>query len=233
MSICLITGGGSGIGLASAIQLSKKHDIIICGRNDKKLKTAQKIIEKNTKNKVYTYAADVSKQDQVIEIFNKIKETNQTLIACVNAAGVLIKENFIDLKTSTMQEIFQASVHSTFLCSQQTFKLMKQQKSQGCIVNISSLAGIRGVQKFPGMSAYVAAKHAVCGLTEAMAVEGKPLGIHVNCIAPGAVDTDMLKIAGIECDSKLTPCLIAKIVTEFCDQESLGRSTGTIYEIYN
>lgn len=78
------------------------------------------------------------------------------------------------------------------------------------------------------MSAYVAVKHVVCGLTEAMTVEGKPLGIYINYIASSTIDTDLVKIAEIEYDTTMTPCLIAKIVTEFSDQKSLGRSTGKI-----
>ena len=63
----------------------------------------------------------------------------------------------------------------------------------GNIVNVSSLAGIRGVEKFSGMAAYIASKHAVVGLTEAMAVEGKSHKIRVNCVAPGSVATKMFR----------------------------------------
>ena len=110
---------------------------------------------------------------------------------------------------------------------------MHKQKSQGFIVNVSSLAGIRGVTKFHVFSAYIASKFGVCGLTEALAVEAKSMGIHVNCVAPGAVDTDMLKKLDVDFDHIINPKTIANIIVQCCDHEDLGRSTGSIYEIYS
>jgi 3-oxoacyl-[acyl-carrier protein] reductase len=83
-------------------------------------------------------------------------------------------------------------------------------KDGGAIVNVSSLSGVAGTEKFAGMSAYVAAKSGLAGLTEALAVEGLPLRIRVNAISPGAIDTPMLKISGVP-GPKLTPEAVARV----------------------
>lgn len=232
MSLCLVTGGGSGIGLATAQQLAQKHDVIICGRNTDKLNHALKIIQKDSTKKIYSYVADVSQETDVKALFERIRTIEQPLVACVNNAGALFKTPFLSMQASILKQTIAANLTSTFLCSQQACQLMKAEKIKGCIVNISSLAGIRGLQKFPGMSAYVAAKFAVCGLTEAMAAEVQDANIHINCVAPGAVDTEMLAQAKIQCDQTMRPEEVADVIVQFCDPHSLGRSTGTIFEMY-
>ena len=89
----------------------------------------------------------------------------------------------------------------------------------GTIVNISSLSGVAGAEKFPGMAAYVAAKSGLAGLTEALAVEGRPLGIRVNAVSPGAIDTPMLKISGVA-GSMFEPPQVARIVAWLATPES-------------
>ncbi|TMC35234.1 MAG: SDR family oxidoreductase, partial [Chloroflexi bacterium] len=76
---------------------------------------------------------------------------------------------------------------------------------------VSSLSGVFGAEKFPGMAAYVAAKSGLAGLTEALAVEGREHRIRVNAISPGAVDTRMLRIAGVE-GPALEPAEVARLV---------------------
>src|SRR5947208_3342825 len=89
-----------------------------------------------------------------------------------------------------------ATLRGAFLCGREAFRLMRDRG--GTIVMVSSLSGVFGAEKFPGMSAYVAAKSGLAGLTEALAVEGRPHGIRVNAVSPGAVDTPMLRVAGVE-----------------------------------
>src|SRR5205807_19501 len=82
------------------------------------------------------------------------------------------------------------------LCSREAFKLMRGRG--GSIVMVSSLSGVAGAEKFPGMAGYVAAKSGLAGLTEVLAVEGRTDRIRVNAISPGAVETPMLQIAGVD-----------------------------------
>ncbi|NBX81882.1 SDR family NAD(P)-dependent oxidoreductase, partial [bacterium] len=120
----------------------------------------------------------------------------------------------------------------TFLCAQEFFRCAKEKPGKRSIVNISSLAGIRGTEKFPGLSSYVASKFGVVGLTEALAVEGKALGVRVNCIAPGAVDTEMLRKAAPQLKADAMPADIAKIVVFLSDPEQSGVVSGSTVELF-
>ena len=89
----------------------------------------------------------------------------------------------------------------------------------GSIVTVSCLSGVPGAEKFPGMAAYVAAKSGLAGLTEALAVEGRPLGIRVNAVSPGAIDTPMLKLSGVA-GRKFEPAQVARIVAWLATPDS-------------
>src|ERR1700716_1425500 len=89
----------------------------------------------------------------------------------------------------------------------------------GASVNVSSPSGVAGAEKFPGMAAYVAAKAGLAGLTEVLAVEGRPLGIRVNAISPGAIDTPMLKISGV-LGRMLAPAQVAQIIAWLASPDS-------------
>jgi NAD(P)-dependent dehydrogenase (short-subunit alcohol dehydrogenase family) len=86
---------------------------------------------------------------------------------------------------------------------------------------------VAGAEKFPGMAAYVAAKSGLAGLTEALAVEGRPLQVRVNAISPGAVDTPMLRVAGVE-GPALKPADVARVIVWLASPESAPLSGGNL-----
>src|SRR6202044_2456326 len=98
-----------------------------------------------------------------------------------------------------------------FLCARAAFAAMRD-GGGGRIVNIASLSGVYATEKFPGLAAYNVSKYGVVGLTEAIAVEGKELGISAICISPGAVDTEMLRRANPDLRPGLTPADVAKLI---------------------
>src|ERR1700737_4357958 len=120
----------------------------------------------------------------------------------VNNAAVLELASIVDMKVETWDEIIRVDLRGAFLCSQAAFRRMAP---GGTIVNVSSLSGVFGAEKFPGMAAYVAAKSGLAGLTEALAVEGRPLGIRVNTVSPGSVRTPMLELSGAPKNPSLRP----------------------------
>lgn len=232
MSTCLVTGGATGVGLETAKQLATIHDeVVICGRRAEKLQDAKVEIlsAADVKATVHAVTADVSRVAEVTRVFDYMaSHCHDPLMVCVNNAGVLHKASVVDMTEAMWDEQIACNLKASFLCAQAAFATMQRHQGGGCIVNVSSLAGIAGMEKFPGMSAYVAAKHGVVGLTEALAVEGRPLGIRVNCVAPGAVDTEMLKIAGIDCQDKLYPREVAHVIVSYCDVTSSADKTGHV-----
>ena len=102
----------------------------------------------------------------------------------------------------------------------------------GVIVNLSSLSGVKGVEKFPGLSAYNVSKAGVASLTEILAVEGKPYNIRVCAVSPGAVDTEMLKQAAPHLKASMTSEELAEVLLFMVD-ESGRMLSGTNLEIYS
>ncbi|HEV3101866.1 MAG TPA: SDR family oxidoreductase [Candidatus Dormibacteraeota bacterium] len=134
----------------------------------------------------------------------------------VNNAAILELAPLIDMKVETWDEVIRVDLRGAFLCSQAALRLMRP---GGTIVNVSSLSGVSGTDKFPRMSAYVAAKSGLAGLTEVLAVEGRPLGIRVNAVSPASVATDMGRLAGIS-QEPLSPEEVARVITWLATADS-------------
>ncbi len=140
----------------------------------------------------------------------------ERLDVLVNNAAILQLAPIIDMNVETWDEVIRVDLRGAFLCSQAAFRLMRP---GGTIVNVSSLSGVSGTDKFPRMSAYVAAKSALAGLTEVLAVEGRPLGIRVNAVSPASVATDMGRLAGIS-QEPLSPEEVARVITWLAASDS-------------
>ena len=164
---------------------------------------------------------DVADEAQVARAFAGI----DSLDALVCCAAVLIKKRFSEMSVRDWDEQLGAGLRGAFLCAREAFRLMRG--NGGAIVMVSSLSGVAGAEKFPGMAAYVAAKSGLAGLTEALAVEGKPDGIRVNAISPGAVDTEMLKIAGVE-GPRLEPQQVARVIAWMASPDSAPLSGANL-----
>jgi NAD(P)-dependent dehydrogenase (short-subunit alcohol dehydrogenase family) len=172
MSHAVVTGGSGGIGSAVVERL----------RADGWTVTSLSRRE----------GCDVADEAQVKAAFGRIER----LDALVHCAAVLVKKSVEEMTVADWNAQLDSSLRGAFLCSREAFGLMREHG--GAIVMVSSLSGVAGAEKFPGMSAYVAAKSGLAGLTEALAVEGRPFAIRVNAVSPGAVDTEMLRVAGVE-----------------------------------
>ncbi len=164
---------------------------------------------------------DASDEAQVVEAFGRI-DVLDTLVYC---AAVLIKKRVTELSAREWDEQLGAGLRGAFLCAREAFRLMRG--SGGSIVMVSSLSGVAGAEKFPGMSAYVATKSGLAGLVEALAVEGRPDRIRVNAVSPGSVDTPMLRIAGVG-GPKLEPDQVARVISWLASSESEPLSGANI-----
>lgn len=135
----------------------------------------------------------------------------------VNNAAVLVPKRVVETTLAEWSRTLEAGLTAAFLCSREAFRRMGR---GGCIVNVSSLSGVRDAEKFPGMAAYVAAKSGLAGLTEVLAVEGRELGIRVNAVSPGSIDTPMLELSGAPREPALAPAAVARVIGWLASPES-------------
>jgi NAD(P)-dependent dehydrogenase (short-subunit alcohol dehydrogenase family) len=182
--MALVTGGGSGIGYAIAEKfVSCGIRTIIVGRNREKLKNASNKLGKNCIPLYFDLTDLKSIPEMVSQIFDKYG----TIDILVNNAGINLKKEFTKVSDEEFHEIMLTNVFSVFALSREVTKGMIKNGS-GNIINISSMASRYGL---PKVIAYTASKSAIEGMTRAMAVELSPMGILVNCIAPGFILTEM------------------------------------------
>jgi NAD(P)-dependent dehydrogenase (short-subunit alcohol dehydrogenase family) len=182
--IALITGGGSGIGLAIAEKFVQDDIItIIVGRDQDKLDAAKEKLGKDC----HPIRLDLNDLQALPALVSRITAEFGGIDILVNNAGINMKKNFTEVSDEEFQRILHTNVTAIFSLSREVVKGMLK-KEEGIIINISSMASQYGI---PKVIAYTASKSAIEGMTRAMAVELSPLGIRVNCIAPGFIATDM------------------------------------------
>jgi NAD(P)-dependent dehydrogenase (short-subunit alcohol dehydrogenase family) len=218
-----ITGGGSGLGAAVARSLAKRGwHVAIAGRRRELL--TQLLSELGAHARAYPLdVTDAAAVEAAIHDFRPD--------ALVNSAAVLGQGSVFDeLTPERFAQVQAINVTGSFNACRAAMRLWRDAGVQGDIVNISSLGGIRGMQRFPGFAAYAASKHAVVGLTEALALEGRPSGIRVNAIAPGTMRTAMTGALGLE--PVTTPEDVVPTVEFLLDRAQSGPLTGTTLEIH-
>lgn len=183
--IAIVTGGGSGIGLAITEKLVRNqiHTIII-GRNEQKLCAAKKALG----DLCEPMTGDLNDLSSLPEMVNRIVEKHGRIDVLVNNAGINMKKEFTEVTDEEFQKIILTNVTAVFALSREVIKCMLEKEIRGSIINISSMASQYGI---PKVIAYTASKSAIEGMTKAMAVELSPKGIRVNCIAPGFIATEM------------------------------------------
>jgi 2-hydroxycyclohexanecarboxyl-CoA dehydrogenase len=172
----LVTGGGSGIGAAVA------HRLRTDGYN-------VATIDLNPSDTEYSYIADVTDRDQVDAALTEIRRALGPVTILVNAAGKEVFRRFANISFDEWKKIIDINLHGVFHTTQAVLADMVE-AGWGRIVNISSSSTHSGA---PFMSAYVAAKSGVNGLTKSLALEYGPAGITVNAVPPGFIDTPMLR----------------------------------------
>lgn len=182
--VAIVTGGASGLGLAIAERFIKeKISTVIIGRDKDKLNAAKEKLGCLCS----IYASDLNDQSAIPELVNTIKADLGRIDILVNNAGINLKKDMTDVTDIEFQQILQTNVSGVFSLSREVVKVMIAQNG-GCIVNISSMAAHYGI---PKVIAYTASKAAIEGMTRSMAVDLSPLGIRVNCVAPGFIATNM------------------------------------------
>lgn len=181
--VVLVTGGSRGIGKAICEKFAKEG-YTVAVNYEKSEEKANLLAEKIGGR---AYLADVSNYEEVSSMFDKIERELGSVDILINNAAVSVVGVFQDCTDEEWERIFGVNVKGVFNCCKRAVGNMLKKQS-GSIVNISSIWGVTGGSC---ECHYSATKAAVIGYTKAMAKELGPSGIRVNCIAPGAVDTDM------------------------------------------
>ena len=188
--IALVTGAGKGIGRASAIALAEAGaNLIILSRTESDLVKVKKEIIK-LKRKCKYFVCDILNNNQVIDIFGKIKK----LDILVNNAGTNIPSHFTKIKKKDMDYMVDLNIKSAFHIAQLASNKMLQSKNRksigGSIINMSSQLGKVGA---PNRSTYNMTKFGIEGLTKGMSIDLASNNIRVNSICPTFVETPMVK----------------------------------------
>jgi NAD(P)-dependent dehydrogenase (short-subunit alcohol dehydrogenase family) len=187
--VALVTGGGSGIGKASALALAREgFAVVVAGRRPEPLNAVVGEIEK-LQVKALGVPTDVSDPASVEALFAKAKATFGRLDVLFNNAGFGAASQIEDLEWAKWSGVIGSIVHGTFLCTQQAFRIMKDQKPMGGrIINNGSISA--HVPR-PQSIAYTTAKHAVTGLTKSTSLDGRKYDISCSQIDVGNALTEM------------------------------------------
>ena len=229
--IAIITGAGRGIGRATARCFAREGaQVVLFSRTHAALDETAAEIE-GERNRALSIVGDVSREEDVHVLFRRVMDTYGRVDILINCAGIVAVRPFVDMDVATWDHVLGVNLRGTFLCCLEAFRIMAAQQS-GVIINLSSLSGVKGVEKFPGLSAYNVSKAGVAGLTEILAVEGKPYNIRVCAVSPGAVDTEMLRQAAPHLKAGMTPDDMAEILL-FLAADSGRMLNGTNIEIFS
>src|SRR3989440_10935857 len=182
----IVTGGASGIGLATVeLLLAAGWRVAALDRDEAALTKLR-----NTHgNNVRTGMLDVTDEAAVEAAVKENAEAFGRIDGVVNSAGIGLDKPVLDTSVAEFRKVLDINVTGTFIVARAAARIMKDQHS-GSIVNIASIAGMRGSK---GRAAYGASKGAVVNLTQVMAVDLARYGIRVNAVAPGPVDTPLVQ----------------------------------------
>ncbi len=211
----IVTGASRGIGYELVKKFAEKgdHQIIAVSRNKEKLEQLKlSCLELNSSSTVFPLPFDLTSNDFDNNLLKPVLACFDKIDILINNAGLLINKKFADLTVDDFDQIFAVNVKSVFMA---TKALLPYFNKPSHIVNVSSMGGVQGSAKFSGLSLYSAAKGAVVALTEAMAEEFKDLQIKVNCLAFGAVQTEMLAAAFPGYKAPVQPDEMAVFVEQF------------------
>lgn len=204
----IVTGASRGIGFELVKQfLNTGHTVFCLTRNLEPLKD---IVHANLKS----ISTDLCSQNSMNEALSTIKKEVTHIDCIVNNAGSLVNKPYESILYDELQKVYQVNVFAPYYLIQQLLPLLgKEHKSH--VVNISSMGGFQGSAKFPGLTAYSSSKAAIAGLTECLAEELKDKNISVNCLAIGAVQTEMLAEAFPGYEAPLSPIQMAEYIFDF------------------
>lgn len=232
--VALITGGASGIGLATAERLlASGWKVAIADRDAAGLEAQRRTHESN--RSAIVVPLDVTEEAAAESVVGQVVQALGGLDGVVNSAGIAADVPALDTPVDLFRRIMDINVTGTFIVARAAARIMKD-RGGGAIVNLASVSGVRGSK---GRSAYGTSKGAVITLTQTLAVDLARYSIRVNAVAPGPVDTPMIKTMHTPRDRALwtrhvplrryaEPAEIAHVIEFLLDGTRSGYVTGEI-----
>jgi len=224
--VALVTGASRGIGAATARVLAARgFRLVLVARGEAALRDVGQACEA-LGAEVSVHVADVTDSLAVTEVFRSLMQAAGSLDVLVNAAGVMRDAPLATTKLTALDELFRVNVMGTFQCTQLAVKLMARHR-RGSVVNVASKVGESGSS---GQAAYAASKAAVTGLTKSLAKELGPIGVRVNAVAPGFIETDLTAHYGAEARDAIASAValrrlgraddVARVIGFLCSDDS-------------
>jgi NAD(P)-dependent dehydrogenase (short-subunit alcohol dehydrogenase family) len=194
----LISGGTSGIGLAATRRfLEEGARVFVCGLTDDEV--ARAVASHADLGAVEGMAADVAREADVDAVVERATRVLTRVDVLVNNAGIARKSSFLDTPSVEWEQVLAVNLRGMFLVAQTVARAMTADHRGGVILNMASTNALGGEAEF---AAYNASKGGVLQLTRTMAVELGPLGIRVNCLCPGFIDTPLNRALATEEDMR-------------------------------
>jgi citronellol/citronellal dehydrogenase len=189
--VCVVSGGGSGIGRAIAYVLSRLGaEVVICGRRGDKLEETAAGIAKCSGKTVTAKAMTIREPEQVQALFAETWQRFGRLDLLVNSAGGQFPQAAIDFSVKGWNAVIDTNLNGTWYMMQSAAQHWRDRQAAGSIVNIVAVVN-RGM---PQVAHTAAARAGVIYLSKTLSVEWAPLGIRINCVAPGSIATDGLNV---------------------------------------
>lgn len=187
--VAIVTGGTRGIGFSTVKKfLENGAKVALLGSRKETVDQAISQLKQEGFTNVIGFYPNLSSEEEVTKTFEQVQETFGPIDILVNNAGISSKTKIEDYTEEEYDKISDLNIKSVFICSKVAISYLK--KTKGVILNTSSMVSIYGQQS--GLM-YPASKFAVNGMTKSLARELAPLGIRVNAVAPGVIETDMVK----------------------------------------
>ncbi|WP_062062210.1 SDR family NAD(P)-dependent oxidoreductase [Aquimarina longa] len=206
MKNIIITGASRGIGYElSKLLANEGHQVLALSRNEKPIIALQH-------QNIHAFSFDISNLKDLEKMTDYISSTWKQVDVLINNAGKLLNKPFSEISTQDFEEVYKVNV---FGVAEITRLVLPFMKSGSHVVTVSSMGGIQGSMKFPGLAAYSSSKGAVITLSELLAEEYKESGIAFNVLALGAVQTEMLEEAFPGYQAPLTATEMANYIKEF------------------
>ncbi len=206
MSNIIITGSSRGIGFEMAqLFANEGHQVLALSRNEKPI---QELKHKN----ITAFSFDIAKKEDIKMMEDYISENWTSVDVLINNAGRLLNKPFLESSMDEFEEVYRVNVFGVAHITQSVIPYMSK---SGHVVTISSMGGVQGSAKFPGLSAYSSSKGAVITLTELWAEEFKENGPSFNVLALGAVQTEMLEEAFPGYQAPVTAFEMASYIKDF------------------